>query len=267
MKTKIVLLISIFSALNFISIPHSFAACTAKWSDWNNCPGEWYFATPAWQQAAQKNGLVIDPATWWYSKASVEAFQSKNNLSLDGKIWGQTGPLASAQTLGTIAPGPGGNNTPLSPTGQAGAITPAWASTPAADWPVNVIVTEMIPGAKCTCIAINNEILDSKDSVAMANSDGNNCKNPQTRKYSCEVAKWLGGFQSIFREITRWVVYITMLLGVMAIAGAGILWAWGSESEEYTKKAKWWVMNILIGLVILFTFRYILGFLAPWIFQ
>ena len=58
-----------------------------------------------------------------------------------------------------------------------------------------------------------------------------------------------------------------MLLGVMAIAGAGILWAWGSESEEYTKKAKGWVINILIGLVILFTFRYILSFIAPWIFQ
>jgi hypothetical protein len=41
----------------------------------------------------------------------------------------------------------------------------------------------------------------------------------------------------------------------------------GSDSEEYTKKAKWWAKNIIIGLVILFTFRYILQFLAPWIFQ
>jgi Type IV secretion system pilin len=71
----------------------------------------------------------------------------------------------------------------------------------------------------------------------------------------------------MFREITKWVVYIVMLLWVFAIVGAGVMWSWGSDSEEYTKKAKWWVTNILIGLVILFTFRYILGFLAPWIFQ
>ena len=50
----------------------------------------------------------------------------------------------------------------------------------------------------------------------------------------------------MFREIVKWVVTITMLLGVVAIVGAGILWTWGSDSEEYTKKAKGWVMNILI---------------------
>jgi flagellar basal body-associated protein FliL len=74
-------------------------------------------------------------------------------------------------------------------------------------------------------------------------------------------------FQNMIREIIKWVVYIIMLLGVLALVGAGILWAMGSDSEEYTKKAKWWAKNIIIGLVLLFTFRYILGFLAPWIFQ
>ena len=62
----------------------------------------------------------------------------------------------------------------------------------------------------------------------------------------------------MFREITKWFIYITMLVGVLALVGAGILWAWGSESEEYTKKAKGWSVNIIIGLAILFTFRYIL---------
>ena len=127
----------------------------------------------------------------------------------------------------------------------------------------NVMTTEKIPWAECTC-AIDNR--DSKD-IRGGMSLESQCWDPKTRKYVCTVGKWLTGFQNIFREITRWVVYITMLLWVMAIAGAGILWAWGSESEEYTKKAKWWVINILIGLVILFTFRYILWFIAPWIFQ
>jgi hypothetical protein len=70
----------------------------------------------------------------------------------------------------------------------------------------------------------------------------------------------------ILKDIVKWFVYISMLLGVLAIVGAGILYAWGSDSEEYSKKAKGWVMNIFIGLLILFTFRYILGFLAPWVF-
>lgn len=43
--------------------------------------------------------------------------------------------------------------------------------------------------------------------------------------------------------------------------------AWGGDSEEYTKKAKSWAVNIIIGLVMLFTFRYILGLLAPWIYN
>jgi flagellar basal body-associated protein FliL len=73
-------------------------------------------------------------------------------------------------------------------------------------------------------------------------------------------------FQEMFREIVKWAVYIIMLLGVLAIAGAGILMMLGSDSEEQAKKAKWWAKNIIIGLIILFTFRYILEFLAPWIF-
>jgi hypothetical protein len=67
--------------------------------------------------------------------------------------------------------------------------------------------------------------------------------------------------------ITKWFIYLTMLFWVLALVWAWILWAWGSESEEYTKKAKGWAVNIIIGLALLFTFRYILWFLAPWIFM
>ncbi len=38
--------------------------------------------------------------------------------------------------------------------------------------------------------------------------------------------------------IVSWFVKIVLLLGVLAIVGAGILMSFGSESEEYTKKAK-----------------------------
>ena len=136
------------------------------------------------------------------------------------------------------------------------------------DGPVKIITTEKIPWANCTCIADGASRTEDINGNTMNPWSGEAaCGNANNRKYSCTVGKWLSGFQDIFREITRWVVYITMLLWVIAIASAGIMWAWGSDSEEYTKKAKWWVMNILIGLVILFTFRYILWFLAPWIFQ
>ena len=131
--------------------------------------------------------------------------------------------------------------------------------------PTEVYVTEKIPWAECTCVNDTNTV--KKDDEGNDYQANYNCGDPKTRKYVCKVGKWLTSFQNIFREIVRWVVYVVMLLGVLAIAGAGILWAWGSDSEEYTKKAKWWVMNIVIGLFILFTFRYILGFLAPWIFR
>ena len=116
--------------------------------------------------------------------------------------------------------------------------------------PRKILVTEEIPWSSCKCVADDN------------------CVKPESRKYECTL-EWTGltSFQKLIAAITKWFVYITMLLGVLALAWAGILWAWGSESEEYTKKAKWWAFNIIIWLALLFTFRYILGFLAPWIFM
>ncbi len=117
-------------------------------------------------------------------------------------------------------------------------------------WPITVITTELIPGAACTCT----------DAV-------NQCKKVETRKYECTVQKGMTAFQQIIGKIIKWFIYIIMLLGVLAIVGAGIMMAFWSDSEEYTKKAKWWAMNIIIGLVILFTFSYILKLLAPWVYQ
>lgn len=129
----------------------------------------------------------------------------------------------------------------------------------AAEPPTVIIVTERVPWASCTCYVESDPNYGS-DAACSATT-------VSERKYVCTVEKGMVGFQNMFREITKWFIYITMLFGVLALVGAGILWAWGSESEEYTKKAKGWSVNIIIGLAILFTFRYILWFLAPWIFM
>ncbi len=123
--------------------------------------------------------------------------------------------------------------------------------------PTIVIVSEKVPGATCKCY------------IGGAPTDDATCENAKVeeRLYQCTIQKGMTSFQIMIREIVRWFVYIIMLLWVLALVWAGILWAWGSESEEYTKKAKWWAVNIIIWLVILFSFRYILGFLAPWIFR
>ena len=115
-----------------------------------------------------------------------------------------------------------------------------------------VIVTEEIPGARCTCI-------DQSDTT---------CKTIETRKYKCEVVKWLSGCQQIFASIIKYFIYIRMLTGVVAVVGLGIAWAiYGSAEEHFAKTLKWYAINLIIGLTILFLFSYILRFLAPWIYN
>ena len=134
---------------------------------------------------------------------------------------------------------------------------------------VTVQVTEKIPWAECTCIANGAQDTPAGDGMWPPKpwTWEAACGDINTRKYECKVEKWLGSFQSLIATIVRWFVNIVTLLGVLAIVWAGVMMMFGSDSEEYTKKAKWWAKNIIIGLVILFTFRYILQFLAPWIFQ
>ncbi len=146
-------------------------------------------------------------------------------------------------------------------------IFPAFHYTHAAD-KVLVTVTEKIPGANCKCSADGaTRTEDANGNTVNPGSGEEACGNINTRKYICEVDKWLTAFQNMIATIVRWVVNIILLLWVLAIVWAGIMMAWGSDSEEYTKKAKGWAINIVIGLIILFSFRYILGLLAPWIYQ
>ncbi|GAB0174502.1 MAG: hypothetical protein HHAS10_03810 [Candidatus Altimarinota bacterium] len=132
-----------------------------------------------------------------------------------------------------------------------------WNQSVSAADPLKVIVSEKVPGAVCVCYIGGPGASEATCEAATV----------ETRLYQCTVDRGMTAFQNLFREIIKWTIYIIMLLGVLALVGAGILWAWGSESEEYTKKAKGWAVNIIVGLAILFTFRYILGFLAPWIFM
>lgn len=157
-----------------------------------------------------------------------------------------------------------------------------------------VIVTEKVPGANCVpyggwyrAAGAEQDLTPADAAMLMRqpwttmNSDGSFTLSDktkinattslvaiQTRKYECTVGSGLAGFQAMFAEIIRWFVNIVMILGVLAIVGLGIAWslAWGDDAKAKTGLKKW-AMNIFVGMIILFFFRYILQFLAPWIYQ
>ena len=134
-----------------------------------------------------------------------------------------------------------------------------------------VIVTEKVPWAECTCIADG-----AKDNVpwdwvwrVLPGKWEAACNGAvEKRKYQCVVQPWFWSFQTMFAQIIRWFVFIVMLLGVLGIVWLGIAWAWAGGDDV---KAKWnlkkWGINIAIGLIILFFFRYILTIIAPWIYN
>lgn len=143
---------------------------------------------------------------------------------------------------------------------------PVWTNTvldgtntpyvPPVSKPQTVIVTEKVPWASCTC-----DIGNKTD----ADCDG----NIEGRRYVCTIpAGWLVGFQNLFAAIISVFIKITLLFGVLAIVALGIGYAiFSGGDEEKTKKIKNYAINLIIGMIILFFFRYILSFLAPWIFQ
>ena len=119
------------------------------------------------------------------------------------------------------------------------------------DGKLTIITSEAVPWADCSC----------KDTI-------NQCTVVTTRKYECTTNKWMLGFQEIFAKIIRYVINIVLLLGVLAVVGLGIAWsfAWGDDVKAKST-LKTWAINIVIWLLILFIFRYILLFLAPWIYR
>ncbi len=120
------------------------------------------------------------------------------------------------------------------------------------------ITSEMVPGADCVCI---------KDGIPWAINVA--CPDSVTeRKYQCTTMKGLAGFQSVFAQIIRYVINIVLLLGVLAVTGLGIVWSFaGGDDVKMKSTLKTWAINIVVWLIILFMFRYILMFLAPWIYM
>jgi hypothetical protein len=139
--------------------------------------------------------------------------------------------------------------------------------------PTKVIVSERIPGVECRCI-YGNATANDDQWVPLLNAvsaDPWACSSSvpvQKRKYECTVEGGLAGFQWILASIVRWFVYIVMLLGVLSLVGLGIAWSLaGGDDAKAKSSLKKWAVNILVGMIILFFFRYILQFLAPWIYQ
>lgn len=245
MKFTRILLILLLSCLTYDTLHAAYDPTAKSVINTNPSDPKYYDNNP------QTNALIA-------ANPALQAFAQNNAAALNTAItnngWQCGVQCVAALTASMNSATPSGptNTTNAGPTPANGNAANAQAGAP-----TEVYVTERVPWAKCTC-------------AAKGGGGGEECTSNITvenRKYMCTVGKWLSAFQEMFRSITRWVVYVTMLLWVFAIAWAGIMWAFGSDSEEYTKKAKWWVMNIIIGLIILFTFRYILWFLAPWIFE
>jgi hypothetical protein len=133
-----------------------------------------------------------------------------------------------------------------------------------------IFTSEKVPGANCVCVA---------DGATRTEDINGNTMNPwiweaacsgevSKRKYQCTLPTWLAGFQSILAQIIRWVINIVLLLGVLAVVGLGIAWSFAGWDDIKAKSTlKKWAVNIIIGLIILFFFKYILAFLAPWVYQ
>lgn len=115
---------------------------------------------------------------------------------------------------------------------------------------IDSITSEKVPGADCVC---------------HENAD---CTKVETRKYRCTTGTGLAGFQVVFAKLIRFVVNMTLLLWVFAVAWLGIAWTFaGADDIKAKSTLKTWAINIIVWLVVLFLFREILLFLAPWVYQ
>lgn len=142
---------------------------------------------------------------------------------------------------------------------------------------IKVLTTEKVPWYNCVCAVKLKENATDTERNASVNwyvekkiLDWNDsCQNTDLtkRKYICTAEEWFEWLQNSFREIIRWVVQISILLGVIWLAAFGVIysvtWNWDST---YKKQLKEYITGLIVGLLILFFFRYILLGLAPWVF-
>ena len=137
-------------------------------------------------------------------------------------------------------------------------MSAADAASGSVDNKLTIITSEKVPGASCICY-INNQAGWSECPI------GTKVEN---RKYQCTTNTWMLGFQEVFAKIIRYIINIVLLLWVLAVVGLGIAWSFaGGDDVKAKSTLKTWAINIVVWLFILFMFRYILLFLAPWIYR
>ncbi len=135
-----------------------------------------------------------------------------------------------------------------------------------------IFTSEKVPGAVCECAvdwAQDKTVYENDGTPSVIPGQWESaCGNITTRLYKCSVPPGLEGFQLVFAKLIRFLINIVLLLGVLAIVGLGIAWSFAGGQDVVAKSnLKKWAINIIMGLVILFLFRYILLFLAPWVYM
>ncbi len=238
----------------------------------DNLPKNLTPLTPAGEAYIRSLKDVVKP-DWSIDAQALQIALQANDKSIivDNKFWDNTITAANEAGKtwiinGTLKPLPSWDTSPLPSSWGPITLDPiTWS--PVSGWGGNtpkkdsmVIVTEIIPGADCRCD------VDWDPNYAQKWACTSKTPVPE-RKYRCYIPPGFSSFQMILAEIIRYVVYTSMLLGVLALTVMGILWSIAGADEPKVKAMKGWFINIIIGLTILFFFRIILSFLAPWIFQ
>lgn len=130
-----------------------------------------------------------------------------------------------------------------------------------------ILVSEKPLGATCQCAIKNpNAKPGDRDQFIIqgeANDTGKTCNVPiSQRLYVCTPTS----LNQLIQGIVSWIIQIALLLGVLATAVLGVMWAiTGADNPEAKKKLKDWLIWLVIGLVIIYWFQYILGIFG-WIY-
>lgn len=138
---------------------------------------------------------------------------------------------------------------------------------------IAVYTTEYLPGANCKCVKGADGKKPKPGPVNWASIAsvvwvcGSEVPVNQ-RLYVCDGAKkGIGWFQELIKTWVQWILQFAMILGVMAIAALGVAWAMAwNENPEYKKFLKDWIVNLMIGLAIIFFYPHILSIFS-WIFK
>lgn len=140
---------------------------------------------------------------------------------------------------------------------NATSAKPAWQD-------INKIyVSEKPLGAKCTCVKKTGV---SEDGITpqYAATQEIECKKDIThRLYECTPV----GVGALIQGIVSWTIQIALLLGVVATAALGIVWAVvGNNNAKVKQDLKNWLVGLIVGLILIYGFQYILGIFG-WIYK